>query len=116
LLPEGGFTRGEECVFTGVPAEKMRRAGMGGVVFAGFPDFVKKKCAGMLDAAMQVVLDAAFFLARGRDERAEFGFEQQMLAFFGPQNHDQGDRVFGQLGGSRASRTAGGPLSGLAGF
>ena len=116
MLPEGGFTRGEERVFTGVPAEKMGCAGVRRVVFAGFPDFVKKERAGMLDAAMQVVLDAAFFLARGRDERAEFGFEQEMLAFFGAHDHDQGDRVFGQLGGSRASQTAGGPLGGLAGF
>jgi hypothetical protein len=68
-----------------------------GVMLAGFPDFVKKECAGLVGAAMQIELQAAFFLARRGEERAEFGFEEQVLAFFGAHDDDQGYGVFGEL-------------------
>ena len=70
LLPEGGFLRGEEGVLAGVPAEEMRGARVGGMVVTSGPDFVKEKRAGLIGAAVQVVLQAAFFLARGIDEGA----------------------------------------------
>ena len=71
---------------------------MCGVVVAGFPDFVKEKCAGLIGAAVQIVLQAAFFLAGGSDKGAEFGFEEELLAFFGAEENDEGHRVFGELG------------------
>ena len=70
LLPEGGFAGGQEGVFASVPAQVMRGAGVPCVVVAGFPNFVKEECAGLVGAAMQIILQAAFFPARGRDERA----------------------------------------------
>ena len=74
LLPEGGFAGGQECVFAGVPAEKMWGAGVGGVVLAGSPDFVKEESAGLVGASVKIEAQAAHFLARRRDQRAEFGF------------------------------------------
>ena len=41
LVPKGGFAGSEERVFTRVPAEKMRRAGVGGMVLAGSPNFME---------------------------------------------------------------------------
>ncbi|SRR5579883_721031 len=70
LLPESGFPGGEERILAGVPAEKMGCAGVGGVVITGFPDFVEQERAGLIGAAMQVELQAALFLARGRDQGA----------------------------------------------
>ena len=67
LVPEGGFAGGEQRVFAGVPAEVMRGAGVRGVVVAGFPDFVKEESAGLIGAAVQIVLQAALFLSRGSD-------------------------------------------------
>ena len=67
LVPERGFTRGEERVFAGVPSEEVRRAGVRRVVLASFPDFVEEECAGLVGAAVQVELQAAIFLARGSD-------------------------------------------------
>ena len=101
-MPEGGFAGGEQRVFTGVPAEEMGRAGVRGVVFAGFPDFVKEEGAGLIRAAVQVVLQAALFLTGGCYQRSKFGLKKQVLAFFGAHDHNQGDGVFGELddGGS----------------
>jgi hypothetical protein len=56
LVPEGGFAGGEESVFAGVPAKVVRCAGVRGVVLAGFPDFVKEESAGLIGAAMKIVL------------------------------------------------------------
>lgn len=98
-MPEGGFAGGQERVFAGVPAEEVRGAGVGGVVFAGFPDFVKQEGAGLLDAAVQIESQAAVFLASGHEESAKFGFEEDVLAFLGVQDNDEGDGVFGEFGG-----------------
>jgi hypothetical protein len=43
-------------------------------------------------------LQAAFFLARGRDERAELGFEEHVLAFLGAERDHQRNRVFREFG------------------
>ena len=67
LVPEGGFAGGEERVFAGVPAEKMWRAGVRGMVLAGSPDFMEKESAGLVGATMKIKSQAAFFLAGGRD-------------------------------------------------
>jgi hypothetical protein len=116
-VPEGGFTGGEEGVFAGVPAEKMWGAGVGGVVLAGFPYFMEKESARLVGASMKIKAQAAFFLARRRDQRAEFGFEEHVLAFFGAQRDDQGDGVLGKFADCSAVRTApGGPPGGLARF
>lgn len=61
----------------------MRRARVGGVVLAAGPDFVEEKRAGLIGAAVKIVLQAAFFSACGADESAEFRFQQEMLAFLG---------------------------------
>src|ERR1700741_2617800 len=60
---------------------------------------------------MQVVPEAAFFLAGGADQRPELGFEQRFLAFPGAKQDDEGEgslRQFGYgcaapLGGVRAA-------------
>ena len=88
MVPEGGFARGEERVFAGVPAQVMRRAGVGGMVLAGSPDFVKKEGAGLVGATMQVESQAPLFLARWSDERTKFGFEEDVLAFLGAESDD----------------------------
>jgi len=107
-VPEGGFARGEERVFAGVPAQVMRRAGVGGVMLAGFPNFVKEECTGLICAAVQIVLQAAFFLACGRDERAKLGFEEDVLTFLGAESDDERDRVFRKFRGRDAARTPAG--------
>lgn len=96
-MPEGCFTGGEERVLTGVPPEKMRRAGVRGMVFAGSPDFMEKKSAGLVDTTMEVESQAALFLARRRNQGAEFRFEKHVLAFLGAERDDKSDRVFGEL-------------------
>ena len=88
MVPKHGFAGGEERIFAGVPAQEVRGFGVGGVVFAGFPDFVKKKVTGIFGGAMQIVLQAAFFLAAGGNESAKFGFEEEVLTFFGTQGDD----------------------------
>ena len=75
----------------------MWRSGMRGVVLAGSPDFVEKEGAGLVGATMQVKSQAPLFLARWRDERAKFGFEEDVLAFLGAKSDDQGDGVFGEF-------------------
>ena len=72
---------------------------MGGVVRACGPDFVEEEKAGLIDGVMEIVLEAAFFFASGSDKRADFGFQQKVLALFGAQDHDQSDRVFGEFAG-----------------
>lgn len=41
LLPEGGFLGGEEGILTGIKAQEVRRAGVGSVVLAAFPNFME---------------------------------------------------------------------------
>jgi len=106
LLPEGGVASGEEGVFASVPAEEMRGLGVKAMVFAGGPDFVEQEGAGDFDGAMEVVSEAAFLAAGGGDERAEFGFEQGLLAFLGAKDDDQGYSVFGEPGGCARTRLA----------
>jgi hypothetical protein len=69
-------------------------AGVGGVVLAGSPDFMEKESSRLVGASVKIESQAAFFLARRRDQCAEFGFEEHVLAFFGSKRNDQGDRVF----------------------
>jgi len=117
LVPEGGFAGGEERVFAGVPAEKMRGAGVGGVVLAGSPDFVEQESAGLVGASMKVESQAALFLARWREESSEFGFEEDVLAFLGAERHDESDCVFREFRDRGAVGAApGGPPGGFAGF
>src|SRR5258708_34559472 len=117
LVPEGGFARGEERVFAGVPAEKMWRAGVRGVVLAGSPDFVEKESAGLVWASVKIEAQATQFLARRRNQRAKFGFEEHVLAFLGAQRDDQGDRVFREFRDRSAVRAAPGrPPGGFAGI
>jgi hypothetical protein len=95
----------------------MGRAGVGGMVFAGSPDFVEKESAGLVGATMQVESQATLFLARWREERAKFGFEEEVLAFLGAESDDQGDGVFREFGDRWAARTpADQPLQNFAGF
>ena len=91
LLPEGGILRGKERVLPGVPTEEMRGASVCGIVFSAGPDLVEQKCVGMIGATMQIVLQAAFFLARGINEGAELGFEEQVLALLGAQQNHQSE-------------------------
>ena len=95
----------------------MGRAGVGGMVLAGSPDFVEKEGAGLVGATMQVKSQAPLFLARWSDERTKFGFEEDVLAFLGAESDDQSDCVFREFGDRCAARTpAGRPLRGFAGF
>jgi len=95
----------------------MRRAGVRGVVFSGFPDFMEEERAGLIGAAMQIELQAAFFFARWRDERAKLGFEEDVLPFLGAESNDQGDGIFREFGVRCAARTpAGRPLRSFARF
>ncbi len=55
---------------------------------------------------MQIVLQAAFFLARRADEGTEFGLEKQVLAFFGAKSDDEGEGAFGKFGDFGAARLA----------
>ena len=116
-MPEGGFAGGEEGILAGVPAEEMGCAGVGGVVVAGFPNFVEEKIAGLLCAAMKIELQAAFFLAGRSEEGAEFGFEEEMLTFFGAHHDDESDGVFREFGrGGGAGTAAGGAFRGTPRF
>ena len=95
----------------------MWRAGVRGVVLASFPDFVKEESAGLVGAAVQIVLQAAFFLARGGNERAKLGFEEDVSPFLGAESDDQDDRIFREFRYRGAARTpAGRPLRSFAGF
>ena len=108
-MPEGGFAGCEEGVFAGVPAEEMGCAGVSGVVFAGFPDFVEEESAGLLGATMEIEFEAAIFLAGRSEEGAEFGFEEEVLAFFGAHDYDESDGVFWEFDvGGTAGTAAGG--------
>ena len=46
---------------------------MRGVMFAALPYFVEEKCAGLIGAAMQIVLQAADFFSCGADESSQLG-------------------------------------------
>ena len=113
-MPEGGFAGGEEGVFASVPAEEMGRAGVGGVVIAGFPDFVEEEAAGLLGAAVKIELQAAIFLAGRSEEGAEFGFEEEVLACFGAHDDDQGDGVLWEFDGGVGAWPATGRAPGRA--
>ena len=90
---------------------------MCGMVFTAFPYFVQQKCAWLIGAAMQIVLQAAFFFSSGADEGAQLGLQKQVLAFFGAEHHDQGQRSLGKFGDFGAARlAAGAPLERLLRF
>jgi hypothetical protein len=117
LVPEGGFAGGEERVFPGIPAEKMRGAGVSGVVFACSPDFVEEEGTGLIHATVQIETQASGFLAGGHEEGAKLGLEEDVLAFLGTEGDDQSDGVFREFGDRRVARTpTGRPLRGFAGF
>jgi len=90
----------------------MRCAGMRGMVLAGFPDFMQKKSSRLVDATMKIESQAAFFLARGRDQCAELGCKEHVLAFLGAEGDDAGDRVFREFGDRCAVSTAAGRVPG----
>src|SRR5258707_11237819 len=95
----------------------MWRAGVRGVVLAGFPYFVKEESARLVGAAVQIVLQAAFFLARGGNERAKLGFEEDVSPFLGAQRNDKRNGTFRELGDrSAVGAPTGGPPRGFAGF
>src|SRR6267142_368775 len=95
----------------------MWRAGVRGVVVAGFPYFVKEESARLVGAAVQIVLQAAFFLARRGNERAKLGFEEDVSPFLGAESDDQDDRIFREFRYCGAARTpAGRLLRSFAGF
>ena len=94
LVPEGGVARGKERVFARLPPEEVRGTRVRGVMFPAFPDFVEQKRAGLIGAAVQIVLQTAFFLARRRDKGAKLGFEEQVLAFLRPKDDDEGESAF----------------------
>jgi hypothetical protein len=117
LVPEGGFAGGEERVFAGVPAEKVRGAGVCRVVFARSPDFVEEKGTGVIHATVQIETQASGFLTGGHEKGTKLGFEEDVLAFLGAESDDQSDGVFGELRCRGAARTrAGRPLRSFAGF
>jgi len=84
----------------------MRGLGVEAMVFAGGPDFVEEEGAGDFEGAVQVVGEAAFFAAGGGDEAAELGFEDEVLAFLGAEDDDEGYGVFGELGCCAGTRLA----------
>ena len=47
---------------------------------------------------MEVVGETAFFLARGADQRGEFGLEERLLAGARVEHDDQEDGIFRQFG------------------
>jgi hypothetical protein len=81
--------------------------GVRGVMLASFPDFVKQKSAGIVGAAMKVVLQTAFFLARGIHQRPQLSFEQKGLTIFGAKKDDIGQRAFREFGDFCTIRFAG---------
>jgi len=58
------------------------------VRFPAGPHFVQQECAGSVNRAVQIVAEAALFLARWPRQGAQFGFEQRLLAFARAQNDD----------------------------
>src|SRR5258708_40285414 len=76
----------------------MRRLHVKAMMLAGGPDFVEQEGAGDFEGAVQVVGEAAFFSAGGRDEGAQFGFEGAFLAFFGAGGDGQRYGGFGGRG------------------
>ena len=70
---------------------------MFGVSVAAGPHFVQQECAGRINAAVQVVAKAAIFFARGTGQRAEFRFEQRLLAFASTQKDGERDGILWKL-------------------
>ena len=95
----------------------MRGAGVRGVILAGSPDLVEEEGAGLVGASVEIESQAAFFLARRRDQRAEFGFKEHVLAFLGAEIDDESDCVFRKFRDCGAVGFAPeGPSGGFAGF
>jgi hypothetical protein len=63
LVPEGGFAGSEERILAGIPAQKVLRFGVCGVVLAALPDFVEQIRAGLIGAAVEIELEAALFFS-----------------------------------------------------
>jgi len=60
-----------------------------GVMFARFPHFMQEKLAGEIRRAVHIVLQAAFFPPRRRNQRAQLRFQQRFLPLLGAHNHHQ---------------------------
>ena len=101
LLPEGAVAGGDERVFAGVPAQKMRRVHMLGVGVSTDPYFVKQEASRHVDGTVKIEREAAFLFSGWADQGAKFRFEQGFLAFAGPQDDHACDRFFGQLSAGR---------------
>jgi hypothetical protein len=117
VVPDGRVARDQQRVFAGVPAQEMRRARVRRVVLTAGPDFMQEVGAGVLQTAMQIVLQAAVFLARGADQSAKLGFQEQLLALSGAQNHDHGYGILWEFDAFRTRRTSvSAPSGGLTTF
>lgn len=117
VVPDGGVAGDQQRIFARVPTQEMRSAGVRGVVFAAGPDFMEQVGAGVLEAAVQVVLQAPLFFASGSDEGTKLSFEKQLLALLGAQYDDQRYGFFGEFDRFCATQTATRtPSGGLATF
>jgi hypothetical protein len=117
LLPEGGFLGSQEGILASIPAKEVQGAGVGGMVFPAFPDFVEEESAGLIRTAMKIVLQAAFLLACGTDESTQLRFQKEVLAFLGTKSDDQSQGPFGKLCDLGTARlSAGAPLYGFLRF
>jgi len=86
-------------------------------MLAAFPNFMKKEGSHLIGTAVQVVLNAPFFLAGGSDESAQFRFKKHVLAFFGAQRDHQGQCSLGKFGDFGAvGLAAGSPFRGFLRF
>ncbi len=70
---------------------------MRSMVFAGGPNFMEKKEAELIEGVMQVVLQTAFLLTRGTNDRADFSLQQQVLAIFRTKQDDERHRFLGEF-------------------
>jgi len=89
-LPERGLLGSEERILARVPAEEVRRARVRGVVFPAGPHFVEEKRAGLVGAAVQIVLQASFLPSRRADKSTQFRFQKELLALLCAQQDDEG--------------------------
>lgn len=94
LLPERSVAGCQERVLAGIPAQKMRRAGVAQMIFAAGPSFVKHECAMPVRRPVQVIRDAAIFFSCRAEERAQLRFQQHFLTVPRPKQYDQCHRIF----------------------
>ena len=75
----------------------MVRLGMCRVVFFRLPNFVEQKSSATICGAMQIVLEAAIFLARRSHQRAKLGLEKWFVTRSRPEKHNDRHAVLRQL-------------------